>query len=490
MATIYCDYLLGDDDTGAGTSGDPYQTITKASTGLSGGDEVRVAKSEADTALTGTLGFTINSTAVVGDGTLFESELVIGDFVKGGDGQYYEVVVITDDTHATLFKKYPGTTGASVEGFSLGVTSTGQAAASSTQIQVVSSEAAGKAARLKISGGWDLTGPTQDGQTYFRQMHSTFALRYGIGLIAGNKDYLEIERLHFLRYDRGIHIESSEGTLITSPNLLGCGDEAFYISACKDCEFVTPVVTGCADRGIHLNASYSNIFTAPICNSNNSYGLYLATCSNNSFTDVTCNSNGTAGVYSHTTHTCWFGGLTVNHNATGLGVYSGYAIIVSNWSSTGNSTDISVSAGRQWGDYPIVQVQHFNAAGDNRCYFEFGKTFRDTADARSTQCLKYDPANAVIYTAQSFFFAADSGVEQTLSAYVKDDAGFNGDIQAAIYFMDKRITGWSEWTPSTTYAQKTIVAGAGDVTEDGVLELKIKVRGTAGNVFVDDIAAA
>ena len=135
-------------------------------------------------------------------------------------------------------------------------------------------------------------------------------------------------------------------------------------------------------------------------------------------------------------------------------------------------------------------MQHFNATGDNRCYYEYGVTYRDTADARSTQCLKYDPTSATYYISQSFFFKADSGVAQTLSAYVKDDAAFNGDIQAAIYFMGEIITAWAEWTPAEAYAQKTIVAAAGDITEDGVLELKIKVRGTAGNVFVDDLATA
>ncbi len=67
MATInYCDFINGDDGTGDGSTGNPYKTITIASTGLTGGDEVRVAKSPANTALTGTLSFTKNSTSVTG----------------------------------------------------------------------------------------------------------------------------------------------------------------------------------------------------------------------------------------------------------------------------------------------------------------------------------------------------------------------------------------------------------------------------------------
>ena len=56
--------------------------------------------------------------------------------------------------------------------------------------------------------------------------------------------------------------------------------------------------------------------------------------------------------------------------------------------------------------------------------------------------------------------------------------------------MGEKITGWTEWTPTTSYEQKSIVASSGSITEDGVLELKIKVRGTAGNVYVDDISAS
>ena len=73
MTIVYCDWATGNDTTGDGSAGNPYKTITKASTGLTGGDEVRVAKSPEPTALTGTLGFTNNSTAVTGSTTARKS---------------------------------------------------------------------------------------------------------------------------------------------------------------------------------------------------------------------------------------------------------------------------------------------------------------------------------------------------------------------------------------------------------------------------------
>ena len=534
MAIKYCDFTNGDDGTGDGSAGNPYKTITQASTGLTGGDEVRVAKSPADTALTGTLGFTAGSTAVTGSGTAFTTELVIGDFVKGGDGQYYEIVTITDNTNVVLFKVYPGTTGTGVTGYKLGVTSTGEAAATSTAIQTVSVSGSSVASRLKISGGWDLTGPTQDGQTYFRQMHGTFGNRYGRGLYASSKDYIEMERLHFLRYDNCIYTHSCNWWKVTSANLLSAGDEAAYIYNSHNNEIITPVANSSVDKGLYFQSCKNNTITSPTCNSN-LYGLYFNFGSSNTITSPTCNSNNT-GIYFYysslntvTSPTCNsnFHGFNFTYcfnntvtsptcNSNNTGIYfnycshniiltpvcnsnSNYGVgsknssnnIVNNYSGTGNSSgDVNILTAEHYGEALCVKCQHFKTVGDNRCYYEYGVTYRDTADARSTQCLKYDPTSAIYYISQSFFFKADSGVAQTLSAYVKDDASFNGDIQAAIYFMGEKITGWTEWTPTTSYVQKSIVAASGDITEDGVLELRIKVRGTAGNVFCDDLATA
>lgn len=488
MAENYCDYIAGDDDTGDGTAGDPYQTITKASIGLAGGDEVRVAKSAAPSALTGTCGFTKGSTAVTGAGSNFDPEVTIGDFIEGGDGEWYEVITVTDDTNLVLFRPYPSATGAGVDSRLLGITSTGAAAAAGTQIQSISVNGTSVASRLKISGGWDLTGPTQDGQTYFRQMHGTFANRWGIGLYASTRHWIEIERLHFLRYDQGLSMSTCRGWLITSMNILSSGDESLYMLLAIGNEFVSMVVNSSADKGIMMNFCHNNEISG-IFNSHVGRGLHIENSFSNKCTDVTCNYNAD-GVFLYVGTKNIFSTLTCNNNTKGIYSQNATDNFVNNFSATGNGTDIDVDSGRHYGDYPIVSVQHSNAAGTNICYYEYGETYRDVVDDRSTQCLKYDPSSATIYISHSFYFVADSGVEQTLSAYVKDDAAFNGDIQAAIYFMGEKITGWSEWTPALAYAQKTIVAGAGDITEDGVLELRIKVRGTAGNVFVDDLATA
>ena len=81
MAIVYCDFASGNDTTGDGSASNPYKTITKASTGLSGDDEVRCAKSPAPTALDGTLTFTDGSTSVATSADL-TAVLAAKDFVS------------------------------------------------------------------------------------------------------------------------------------------------------------------------------------------------------------------------------------------------------------------------------------------------------------------------------------------------------------------------------------------------------------------------
>ncbi len=64
-------------------------------------------------ALTGTVTFTNNSTAVSGSGTQFTTELVIGQKIQlAGDGVWVYVQSITDNTNLVLTFAYPGTGGA------------------------------------------------------------------------------------------------------------------------------------------------------------------------------------------------------------------------------------------------------------------------------------------------------------------------------------------------------------------------------------------
>lgn len=506
MTIKYCDFLNGNDTTGDGSRLNPYKTITKASTGLLGGDEVRVAKSPTPVNLAGTLSFTNGSTAVVSTNAIFvnaisagetDGSVRLGDFVKGGDGNWWEVVSVTDSTHATLFQVYSGETASGISSQKLGVTNTG-AAPEYGIIQKVS--ASGNSSNnLKIRGGWNLSTDTQDGQSFFWQMDSAnFNSRFGNGLNLVGLDYVQIERCHFLRYSEGLHLVNIRFCIFDSPI---CNSNSSlgimlygYANPCPKNIFNSPVANCNGGYGISLEQwACNNIFNSPTCNSNGDTGVFLAAdCSFNIFNNLICKNNFYDGIYTKGADNI-FNSPVFNDNYEAGFWLRGGAITINNYSGSGNPEDIHIDP-RLFSESPIAKCQHFKATGVNKCFYEFGTTERDTANARggSGECLKYTPTSADYYISQSFYFKADSGVGQSLLAYIKKSSGFNGDVQGAIFFMGVKITGWTDITPTAAdeYQQKSLTASAGNITEDGVLELRIKVKGNAGNVFVDDLSTS
>ena len=511
MAINYCSWLTGNDTTGDGTYGNPYKTITKASTGLTGGDEVRVAKSPDDTALTGTLTFTAGSTTLTGSSTLFTTELVIGDFVKGADNQYYEVVTISSNTAAVLYKVYPSSTQSGVSSYKMGITSTGAALSSTTQVQVISASGTSTSSRLKISGGWDLATQTQTGVTNFRQMHGTFANLYGYGLYANGKSYTELDKCNFFRYRSGIYFYSSSYNTI---NTATCSSNSYGIYFYLSSNYNTITTATCSSNGnygIHFNTSSYNTINTATCNSNaygiycylnsnyntintptcnlNSYGIYIYSTSCNTINTATCNSNDYGIIFSSSNYIT-ISNLTVNSNTTNA-LYSdvSFNIIIHKLTGTGN---IGLSKGATIVDnYPYLSIQWNNAKGTSKNYFYGGETYSNTAQARSGKCLHYDPSSATVYMSHSFYFKATDATATTLSAYIKKMNSFNGDVSADCFFLGASLFGWTDWTPTNadTYEQKTFSVTSGMITDDGVIEMRIRVRGTAGDIYVDDLGA-
>ena len=313
MAIVYCSWATGNDTTGTGTAANPYKTITKASTSRSAGDEVRVEKSPDPTALTGTTAWTLNGTTVTGTGTLFTSELAIGDFISAPDGNWYEVITIGSNTSATLYKKYPSATASGHSSQKLGVTDTGAAAGTTTQVQVVSSSGT-SSAFLYISGGWDLSTETQTGQTWFRQMHGTFNNRYGYGLYMTGKTYTNLDKLNFLRYNSGIYYYSN---------------------------------------------SNNNTITSATCNSNN-YGIYYNSSSNNTIYSLSTTGNSTAGIYMNNAnnicHTASIAESTKVYIGTSyyadtrqyINNLGGYSYVYSNYATANSQNATAGGTGKEW----------------------------------------------------------------------------------------------------------------------------------------------
>ena len=484
MPTInYCDYTNGNDSTGDGSAGNPYKTIDKASTGLTGGDEVRCAKSAAPSALNGTLAWVDGSASITTSADL-TAVLATKDFVgKDTAGETWWEISSLTSTIITLAVIYRGTT-ATMASKKLGITDTGTAPSSSAYIQQVLASGASIASRLKTSGGWDLGTEIQDGETWFLQSGT---LRYGYGLLLNSRSYIEISALGFLRYRYGAAYVGSVGSLATNLTCNGCGWDGIYgLGAIK------LSITNCnchanGDEGLWLEKCLFIEADSLKCYSN-SYGVYLMLSHNLTFRDLTI--NGGYGIYIDTRLSCLINLISpvFKNLSTGILARGTSQYIVVNYLGTNVATDVLVYPNDTFSEEPVCQCQHFNIEGDNRCYYEHGMTYRDVVEARSGACLKFDPSDASYYIMQKFYCKAEDATARTIKIYMKDDADFNGDVQAALYFLGKKITGWTEWTMTTSYVEQSIIAAAEDVTEDGILELRIKVRGTTGNVYADDFS--
>ena len=358
MAIVYCSWATGDDTNGTGTAAAPYKTITKASTSRAAGDEVRVAKSPDPTALTGTTAWTLNSTTVTGTGTLFKTQLANGDFISAPDGGWYEVITIGSDTSATLYKKYPSASASGHASKKLGVTDTGAASGATTQIQVVSSS--GNSSNfLYISGGWDLSTQTQTGQTWFRQMHETFNNSYGYGLYMSGKNYTNLDKINFLRYNSGIYYyASSNNNTITSATCNSNNYGIFYYNSNNNT--ITSATCNSNTNGIyHSNSSNNNTITSATCNSNTN-GIYYIGSNNNTIYALSTTGNTTAGIYANNAN-------NICHSATiaesikvetGTAYYSdtrqyinnlgGYSYVYSNYATANSQNATAGGTGKEW----------------------------------------------------------------------------------------------------------------------------------------------
>ena len=489
MAIVYCSWATGDDTTGTGTAAAPWKTITKATTSRTAGDEVRVAKSPEPTALTGTTAWTLNGTTVTGTGTLFTSELVIGDFISAPDGQWYEVITLGSNTSATLKAKYPSATASGHASQKLGVTDTGAAAGNTAQIQVVSTSG-NSSAFLYISGGWDLSTETQTGHTYFRQVHTTFTNRYGYGLYMTGKSYTNISRLHFLRYNSGIYYNSSNNNTCTSPT---CNSNTYGIvyasSSNNTCP--SPTCNSNGTSGIYYTTSSNNTCHSPTCNSNNNSGIYYNSSNNNTCTSPTCNSN-TYGIYYATSSNNFiYGTLSTTGNSTaGIFSNSGYNFIAE--ASIAESTRAT-----GFTNYTDGRVYINDMGGQSYVYTDNGNIVTQNATAGGTgREWKFSPTNATrnsvypLWLPMARFAVASSGQVTVTAYFKKSGTGVDGALRCRygqIAWSDAAQDIIVNCPNNTSRNQVTLQFTP---TEAGVVEVEALawyVNSTSQTVIVDDI---
>lgn len=516
MAIVYCDFASGNDDTGDGSAGNPYKTITKASTGLTGGDEVRCAKSPDHSAMPGTMAFVDGSQSVATSADLTGS-LAAKDFVSlNTSGEtWWEISSITSTT-ITLVKSYSGTGGTGT-GYKMGYTVV-VASSGSEKTQSVSASGSSSASRLKISGGWNLAGtPAKDGHTFFWQDNS--GSRYGYGL-SFDRSYIHIDgaELGFFRFRYGMVDEvTSSGNLIDGvtsngnlyfgistvgsnhiiQNCVACGTvqsgyPAILLSSAKGCA-ITNCRTLSNPYGIKFTGGASHCTVSDCYINRNTTGIFSDYYSCDNIVSGCEIKNNTDGIWLQVGSVGWivasstFGSNThaIYLTLCGSVVLYNMAHDESTWS---NAVDI---VDWQGNTQKAVSIQESESGGAarNRVYFYGGYTQDNAAEADggTGKCLQFNPKSATYWIEQDFQVPVTAATARTIAIKMKDDASFNGSVYLELWYLGALIVGPTAKTMTESYVSQEITASAGQITVDGVLTLKVKVYGTAGAVYADTL---
>jgi hypothetical protein len=226
MATIYVDWVSGNDTTGDGSAGAPYKLISKA-LGIAGGPhDIRVAKTTVPTVISSAnCTFTIDSITVNTSASLVGT-IAVGDHIglttAHGNGvssktdvdTYYRVTAVAAAT-ITLETKYMGatTTVASINKLN-----------PITQDITTTISTAG----TTISGGWNLTTELQDGETWGKTTNRATYVQLTTGATG-----ITISKMNYCNGFQPLKI-NNDGCIFEYCTVLSCTSTNYYFAGGKN----------------------------------------------------------------------------------------------------------------------------------------------------------------------------------------------------------------------------------------------------------------
>ena len=504
-ANYYFNLDSGNDVTGDGTSGNPWKTIDKCTTSRSSGDECRGAKTTITT-LAGTLTFT-NGSATVATSSDLTAVVAAGDLVGKNTGvDTWWHVASRDASTITLSNQYwaPTGSGSAVTGYKI------TPVAASEKYDVNSG--GDSTAYLKISGGWDLTGPTQDGWTCF-SAYST-----GVGISMSGYGYIELSR--FIIYSSGssavasissspygylhdLHLSSGGGaaTLSVAGAYTKTKDVyahnynyyGLYVGSALN-EFENLYIYSCGNASSEFGASiasYANFFkNLRIYNSYDDNLVITSDGGFNIFTDSIFDTNRNAGSYSvvlgqseNRFFNCTLTGATSYDISTPVAIITNYFINCTLSGSTGDYAAISTSS-----ESPTVPALVIAPSGaDPYRVYARGIIESDTTDARSGKCVKIMPSTATLPIGEKVgsVKVPSAASDLTVSIYLKDDASFDGTVWLVV-LQNGQFISRTEKVPTTSYVKNSVVIPLASLVANSYIELWAFATGTAGAAYFDD----
>ena len=519
MAYKYCDWTNGNDLSGDGTAILPYKSIQKASTGLTGGDVVRVAKSPDHVALSGTLTF-VDGSASVATSVDLTGELAINDLVgKNSDDMCWWRVSDRNASSITLSTVYSGTSQGAVSAYKMNAHNMGTAATQYVALDIISVNGVSRTNRLKVSGGWDLSTETQNGESFFKQTGSS---QWGYALQL-NANYIEVEKIHGARFnDAFIWSESKTGCCVHDVGAYSCNRSGIltnryntYMTFGGTINISQSGSYGFYDYGYTKTSSHHSgegeiilrsCYAGPTLPGNNQYWKKFTIKRTTTWSAINIYGdnvriaeliieNALGAIYCSNSvgANIIIGKLTVISCPDAIGTPLG-TILVYHYIPTAVGTDISYYEGCDQTGRPAVIIQRYgNTNYSGRMYFRgLGIIYQDATNARTLRCLKFAPTHATVPLAWSIgnVKCMNTNLDIDLSVYIKKGGGLDGTIQIAAFVLGQKVVDWTTVAATTSYAQYTITVPSSNLVMTEYVELQVRVSGTSGYAYIDDFSVS
>ena len=343
-----------------------------------------------------------------------------------------------------------------------------------------------------------------------------------------NSNYLIVTALNsYSNISRGCDLNSLSGascnSIITHNNGYGV-----QLSTVHDSVFTT--INTYTNGGESLNLTSSNRNTLTTVNAHDTHmnhdTVAISSCIANVFTTLNIYNNNWKGLYLSRTIKNVFKTLNIYNSSTGayiretttdivmVGVFGEHGGI-----PAPNSHDVTLYAYDKYsgitfrksvklssptqvyldGAYPgsFIKCHNLGAvvgahkqwvktSGSSSGYCTIGS---DTTIFRTVSpSVVFEPHDASGWGEQVFCVAADANTARNISIYMRDDAAFNGSVEIEARFNGEVVAGPVAKVMTTSFVEQTITIPAVNIPEDGVIELFVKVKGTAGHVYADDLA--
>lgn len=497
MTIVYTDYANGNDTTGDGSASNPWKTWSKAATGRAAGDEVREAKSPDPSALPGTLTFTDGSNTVA---TLLDlrSVLSVGDFIGlniAGETWWRISGIIA--TEISLSFPYTGVGGTAVDGYKLNFVLLPYPGSALGSVQSFAPSGTATS-HIKLSGGWDLSSETQTGVTVFKVDNATAAGQISTGAFIEYSKFIFVNFYRIYAGGRGCIFEDLQ-VAWTNSGMYPANVGVQILGSVIISQWATNAIstsTGMAGCTIACKCWGSNVMAM---NLSYSQGKNRIT----SDCEVANIGNATAFALSNYITDLEFHNPTVRSAGRAWSIATNWVrrVVVYDMTTSDTASPPQIPTDPNSGCYdfdidsPMLQVVKANGVLRDLTYWINGTTEPDTDNARNGtgKCIKYSttPSGASVLAAEIPIGIAPvaSGASKTFSVYLKSALGAGPTVSVGLFFRGQLLGSWSTPTLTAEYAQVSI--GSGTMTEDAVIEMRIKVVGSGtGYLYIDDFAAA